>query len=141
MEIGSPPTGEAGSALPERLARRPGLGRRAEALAAAALEAAGLRIIERNWRRPDGELDLIALAADGTCVFVEVRSRTGTASGDPLETITPRKQAQIIRAARLYLDEAKPNAPAYRFDVIAVTFDDHGEPALVHIPAAFETTR
>ena len=126
--------------MPERLARRSGLGRRAEALAAAALEQAGLHIVERNWRRPEGELDLIALAADGTCVFVEVRSRTGTASGDPLETITPRKQAQIIRAARLYLDEAKPNAPAYRFDVVAVTFEGDAAPSLVHIPAAFETT-
>lgn len=99
-----------------------------------------MRIIERNWRRPEGELDLVALAPDGTCVFVEVRSRTGTASGDPLETITPRKQAQIIRAARLYLDAAKPNAPGYRFDVIAVTFDAAASPAVVHIPAAFETT-
>ena len=126
---------------PERLARRQGLGRQAEALAAAALERAGLRIIERNWRRPEGELDLVAQAPDGTCVFVEVRSRTGTASGDPLETITPRKQAQIIRAARLYLDEAKPNAPAYRFDVIAVTFEQGAPPALVHLPAAFDTSR
>lgn len=127
--------------LADRLARRPDLGRRAEALAAAALEAAGLRIVERNWRRSEGELDLIAGASDGTCVFVEVRSRTGTASGDPLETITPRKQARIIRAARLYLDEAKPNAPAYRFDVVAVTFEGDGPPKVVHIPAAFETTR
>jgi len=126
--------------VPSRLSRRPGLGRQAEALAAAALEAAGLEILERNWRRPEAELDLIARASDGTCVFVEVRSRTGTASGDPLETITPRKQGQIIRAARLYLDEAKPNAPAYRFDVVAVVFDAAADPKIVHIPAAFETT-
>jgi len=110
-------------------------------LAADALEQAGLQIIERNWRRPEGELDLIARAPDGTCVFVEVRSRTGDAFGDPLETVTPRKQAQIIRAARLYLDEVRPNAPAYRFDVVAVTFDARARPAVVHVPAAFETTR
>ena len=123
-----------------RLSRRPGLGRQAEALAAAALEAAGMEILERNWRRPEAELDLIARAPDGTCVFVEVRSRTGTAFGDPLETITPRKQSQIIRAARLYLDEAKPNASAYRFDVVAVVFDVNAAPKVVHIAAAFETT-
>jgi len=100
-----------------------------------------MEILERNWRRPEAELDLIARAPDGTCVFVEVRSRTGTASGDPLETITPRKQSQIVRAARLYLDEAKPNAPAYRFDVVAVTFDVNAPPKVVHLPGAFETTR
>jgi len=126
---------------PQRLARRAGLGRQAESLAADVLVQAGLHIVERNWRRPEGELDLIARAPDGTCVFVEVRSRTGAAFGDPLETITPRKQAQIVRAARLYLDEVKPNAPAYRFDVVAVTFDAGADPAVVHVPAAFETTR
>ena len=74
-------------------------------------------------------------------MFVEVRSRTGDAFGDPLETITPRKQAQIIRAARLYLDEEKPNAPAYRFDVVAVTFTAGGDPTVVHVPSAFDTSR
>jgi len=123
------------------MARRSSLGRQAEDLAAASLEQAGLQIVARNWRRPEGELDLIARAADGTCVFVEVRSRTGDAFGDPLETITPRKQAQIIRAARLYLDEEKPNAPAYRFDVVAVTFTAAEGPAVVHVPSAFDTSR
>lgn len=118
------------------------LARRAEALAAAALEQAGLRVIERNWRRPEGELDLVALGADGTCVVCEVRSRTGEATGDPLEAIGPRKQQQVIRTARLYLAEGgPPGVTAYRFDVVAVTFYDDDRPArVVHIPAAFETT-
>jgi putative endonuclease len=124
----------------DRLARRPGTGRRAEDLAAAYLEKAGLRIRARNWRRPQGELDIVADDA-GTCVFVEVRSRTGEALGHPLEAITPSKQAQVIRAARLYLAEGE-GGPAfgYRFDVVAVTFDpeDRAEPVLVHIPEAFE---
>jgi putative endonuclease len=122
-----------------RLASRPGTGRRAEELAAAFLEKGGLRIVARNWRRPEGELDIIA-DESGTCVFVEVRSRTGEEQGHPLESITPHKQAQVIRAARLYLSEVSTAATAYRFDVIAVTFDPNGadQPALVHIPNAFE---
>ena len=100
-----------------------------------------MRIVARNWRRPQGELDLIATDRDGTCVFCEVRSRTGEAAGDPLETVDARKQARVIRAARLYLSLATEPiaATAYRFDVVAVTFfGDDREPRIVHIPAAFE---
>ena len=124
----------------DRLASRPGTGRHAEDLAAAHLERAGLRIVARNWRRPEGELDIVA-DDGGTCVFVEVRSRTGLAQGHPLESITPQKQARVVRSARLYLGEVPTTgASAYRFDVVAVTFDPDGRdaPAIVHIPDAFE---
>jgi putative endonuclease len=122
-----------------RLGGRPDTGRRAEELAAAALERQGFRIVARNWRRPEGELDLVA-DDNGTCVFVEVRSRTGLEQGDPLESITPRKRARVIRAARLFLDSEPVPATGYRFDVVGVTFfDDAREPALTHIPNAFET--
>jgi putative endonuclease len=118
--------------------RRAGTGRRAEELAVAHLETAGLRIVARNWRRPEGELDIVADDA-GTCVFVEVRSRTGEERGHPLETVTPPKRAQVIRAARLYLDAETPAATGYRFDVVAVTFWTDGRPPdVVHVANAFE---
>jgi putative endonuclease len=120
--------------------RRAAAGRTAESLAAATLEAAGLRIVARNWRRPEGELDIVA-DDGGTCVFVEVRSRTGVDPGHALETITPHKRAQVIRAARLYLDAEAPSASGYRFDVVAVTFwDDARAPDVVHVPNAFEVS-
>jgi putative endonuclease len=109
-------------------------------MAAALLERAGLQIVDRNWRRPEGELDLVAVDPLGIWVFCEVRSRTGELTGDPLETVNRRKQARVIRAARIYLAEAPVAATAFRFDVVAMTFFDDGrEPRLVHIPAAFET--
>ncbi len=78
----------------------------------------------------------------GTCVFVEVRSRTGTQYGDPLESINPRKRAQIIRCARMYLDAEPTRAEAYRFDVVGVTFFADGRPPeCVHIEDAFQTDR
>jgi putative endonuclease len=118
--------------------RRASTGRRAEDLAAAHLETAGLRIVTRNWRRPEGELDIVADDA-GTCVFVEVRSRTGEDHGHALETVTPPKRARVIRAARLYLDAETPAAAGYRFDVVAVTFWTDGRPPdVVHVPNAFE---
>jgi putative endonuclease len=120
--------------------RRSGTGRQAEDLAAAHLESAGLRIVARNWRRPDGELDIVA-DDSGTCVFVEVRSRTGEQHGHALEAITPRKRARVVRAARLYLDAETPAAAGFRFDVVAVTFwDDGRRPDVIHIANAFETT-
>jgi len=127
--------------MPDRLAARAGLGRHAESLAAAFLEAQGFRIVARNWRQygaEAGELDLVA-DDQGACVFVEVRSRTGEAQGHPLEAITAHKRARVIRAARLYLAAETPSAEAYRFDVVAVTFwQDGRSPEIVHIPNAFE---
>ena len=112
-------------------------GRRAEDLAAARLESGGLRIVARNWRRPEAEIDIVADDA-GTCVFVEVRSRTGLERGHPLEAVTRSKQARVIRAARLYLDAEVPSAKAYRFDVVAVTFwHDGRSPDVVHVADAF----
>lgn len=125
--------------LDARLAARAHMGRAAEELAASFLRGLGLRIVERNWRRPGGELDIVA-ADGGICVFVEVRSRTGVELGHPLEAVGPAKRAQVIRAARLYLAEAPPPAAGYRFDVIGVTFDPAGgaAPELVHVAEAFE---
>ncbi len=128
--------------MPDRLAARAGLGRRAEGLAADFLERLGFRIVARNWRRhgPEaaGELDLVA-DDGGTCVFVEVRSRTGEAQGHPLEAITAHKRARVARAARLYLAAETPSASGYRFDVVGVTFWEDGRPPeIVHVPNAFE---
>jgi putative endonuclease len=117
------------------------LGRRAEDLAAAELERAGLSIVARNWRRPEGELDIVA-DDGGTCVFVEVRSRTGDELGHALESITAPKRAQVIRAARLYLMEVPTTATGFRFDVVAVTFDPAGAdaPVIEHLVNAFEVS-
>lgn len=97
-----------------------------------------MRVLARNWRRPEGELDLVALDG-GTCVFVEVRSRTGDEQGHPLEHVTPRKRAQVIRTARLFLDEERVSAPdGFRFDVVGVLFPtDGGAPECTYVADAF----
>jgi putative endonuclease len=119
-------------------ATRGATGRSAEDLAVALLQARGFTVIARNWRRPEGELDVVA-DDRGTCVFVEVRSRTGQEFGHPLESINPRKRAQIIRAARLYLDQEPTQAVGFRFDVVGVTFfGDERAPECVHIEDAFQ---
>jgi putative endonuclease len=76
-------------------------GAEAERLAAAFLEARGLSIVERNYRRRCGELDLVA--RDGsTLVFVEVRLRRGRAFGGAAESITAAKRARLTRAGSMF---------------------------------------
>lgn len=96
-------------------------GARAEDLCADLLRAAGLRLIERNWRCRMGEIDLIA-EDRGMLVFAEVRMRTGPGFGGAGESVTAAKRARIMAAARLYLAR-RPRArisPSCRFDVFLV---------------------
>ena len=121
--------------------RRGATGRSAEDLAVDLLKGRGYQILARNWRRPEGELDVVA-DDGGVCVFVEVRSRTGQEFGHPLESVNPRKRGQIVRAARLYLDAEPTRATGYRFDVVGVTFFSDGRPPeCVHIEDAFQIDR
>lgn len=92
-------------------------GARAEDLCADLLRAAGLRLLERNWRCRLGEIDLIA-DDRGMLVFAEVRMRTGPGFGGAGESITAAKRARLIAAARLYLAR-QPEVPC-RFDVFLV---------------------
>jgi len=122
------------------ITKRSELGQRAEQLAAVYLEKVGFQILARNWRRPEGEIDLVVGRGE-LCVFVEVRSRTGVERGHALETINGRKRARVLRAARMFIDEEQPKAAAFRFDVVAVTFAwDAAPPELIHIENAFETS-
>ena len=92
-------------------------GARAEDLCADLLRAAGLRLIERNWRCRLGEIDLIA-EEHGTLVFAEVRMRGPGHFGGAAESVTAAKRGRIIAAARLYLTR-RPDAVC-RFDVFLV---------------------
>lgn len=92
-------------------------GARAEDLCADLLRAAGLRLLERNWRCRMGEIDLIA-EERGMLVFAEVRMRTGPGFGGAGESVTAAKRARIIAAARLYLSRRRE--AACRFDVFLV---------------------
>ena len=94
----------------------------AEDRALAHLQAAGLRLLERNYRTPGrggGEIDLVMRAPDGTVVFVEVRSRASSAFGGAGGSIGAVKRQRIIHAARHYLLRL-PSPPPCRFDVVLV---------------------
>ena len=88
----------------------------AESRAAAHLARRGLVVVERNARAGRGELDLVARDGD-VVVFVEVRRRKTRV--DALESIGPRKQQLLARAASLWLARHAPLSRA-RFDVVVV---------------------
>lgn len=111
------------------------VGDQAEALALAHLQRAGLRLLERNYRTPGrggGEIDLIMRAADGTCVFVEVRQRASSSHGGAAASVSRVKQRRIVFAARHYLMRLG-TLPPCRFDVVAVQAD-----RIEWLPGAFD---
>lgn len=95
-------------------------GARAEELAARRLEALGYRILARNHRVRQGEVDIVA-DDRGVICFVEVRSRAGAAFGAPEETISRAKRRRIVVAAQHWLaTRVRGKAPPCRFDVVAI---------------------
>ena len=108
------------------------LGVRGEELAAAHLESAGYRILERNWRCRDGELDIVA-AIDDVVVVVEVKARTGHGSGHPFEAVTPAKLARLRRLAVLWAHEHPPEGHRLRIDVVGVTVGAGSTPVIEHL--------
>ncbi len=114
------------------------LGVRGERLAERSLRQRGYRILHRNYRLGDDEADLIARDPKVTAlVIVEVKTRRSDAT-DPAEHVSPKKQFRLARlAARLLQQPAHRNA-SVRFDVMAVTLPDEGEPRIQHWPGAFE---
>ncbi len=80
----------------------------------------GYEVLSRNWRRRDGELDLV-LAAEGLVVFCEVKTRTSDAFGAPAEAVTRSKQARLRRLAAQWLGEhGTTHRGRLRFDVASV---------------------
>jgi putative endonuclease len=93
-------------------------GRRSETLASVMLMLKGYRILGRRVRTKAGEIDLIAKSPSGIICFVEVKARE---AGNAAQTLGPRQQARIARAAALYL-AARPGAArkGVRFDIVTV---------------------
>lgn len=98
------------------------MGAAGEAVALAHLQAAGLKLVARNFKSPGrggGEVDLIMREPDGTLVFIEVRQRAHAAFGGAAASVGWAKQRRIIFAARHYLQRLN-SLPPCRFDVVAL---------------------
>jgi putative endonuclease len=114
---------------------RQSLGRWGEECACNFLRGRGFEILERNFRTPLGEIDLI-VRQGRILAFVEVKTRRSLAFGAPQDAVTARKQRQIIRAAQWYLSSARWPSLQPRFDVVAVLAAG-AQPTIEHIVDAF----
>ena len=121
---------------------RGGLGRYGEEVAAAHLVAAGLTIVARNWRCPEGEVDIVAIDGD-VLVVCEVKTRRGVGFGTPLDAVTPAKAARLRRLALHWLADQRAIATEFshytevRFDVVSVLRPLSGATSIEHLRGAF----
>lgn len=100
------------------------------------LVANGLRVVERNWRGPSGEVDIIAW--DGAVlVFCEVKTRRGTDFGSPAESVVPAKARRLRRLAAQWLERHQTHPEEVRFDVVSVFAPTRGAARVEHLRGAF----
>lgn len=96
------------------------VGENYEHLAADYLLSKGVRIVERNYRNRQGEIDLIGYDS-GYLVFFEVKYRKNMRKGAPVEAVTYTKQKNICRVADYYrMLHGIGEFHAIRYDVIAI---------------------
>ena len=117
--------------------RRQETGAAGEDAACEALRRAGYEILERNLRTPLGEIDVLAREDDVLCV-IEVKARADDRFGSPLEAVTPAKQAKLKALANSLLQKPDYRDAQIRFDVVAVTMGQDGQPAVEILPDAFQ---
>jgi putative endonuclease len=110
-------------------------GEKAEERAYQYLLQKGLQLVSRNYCCKLGEIDLMMHDGD-TLVMVEVRYRKNDRFGSAVESITQKKQSRIIAAAKYYLVCNNLNNLAVRFDVVAISGNNH----LNWIKNAFQTS-
>ena len=114
------------------------LGRRGEAIALEYLKKLGYKLITKNYNCPRyGEIDLI-MQDENYLVFIEVRTKSNTLYGTPLETINYEKRRQIEKMARQYLSREKVNPDTFcRFDLIGIVLEKNQDPEIEYIKDAF----
>ena len=114
------------------------MGKKGEEQAAAALEAAGLRIIAKNVRSKFGEVDIVAVDGN-TIAFIEVKAWSVFGFEDLQYSINAKKQQKIIKTAKYFLSENRNyNNMTIRFDVVFVKNDETVNGCQIsHLASAF----
>ena len=108
------------------------LGRSGEQAAAEYLQSHGMRILDRNWRSADGEIDIVA--AEGRVLVVcEVKSRTSTRYGSPLEAVGRAKRNRLRRLAVQWLNAHGVRFDQVRIDVVGLIYEGTGGFTIEHI--------
>ena len=111
---------------------RDALGKQGEQLAADYLQAAGLRILDRNWRCSEGEIDIVA-ADRRALVVCEVKTRSAATYGTPLEAVSLAKRSRLRRLAVHWVVAHGVLFDEIRIDVVGVLRVAPGEFTIEHV--------
>ncbi len=103
-----------------------------EELATQYLKQKNFTIIERNFRKGYGEIDIVATHKN-VLIFIEVKTRTSRIYGSPFEAITSWKVKTLIKTAQYYklLHPALPDA--MRIDAVSVSLSQNEGEVIEHI--------
>ncbi len=108
------------------------LGRYGEDVAARHLTGAGMVVLDRNWRGPAGELDLVLRDGD-TLVVCEVKTRTSDRCGSPHEAVDARKLTRLRRLAAQWIEASGVRPADVRIDLVAVHRPRRGAAQVDHV--------
>jgi putative endonuclease len=108
------------------------LGRAGEQAAVEYLEGQGFRILDRNWRCAEGELDIVAVDRR-VFVAVEVKTRTSTRFGTPLEAVGRAKQRRLRQLAVTWLNAHGVRFEQVRIDVVGLVYEGTGGYTIRHV--------
>ena len=123
------------------MAKHNDIGVDGELVASEFLESKNLRILDRNWRKPYGEIDIVARETSGKYRFVEVKSvswetgkeietRVSHETHNPEDNVHEAKQRRLKRVVQAYID-SKSIEDDWQFDVVAVFLDQANKKAMV----------
>jgi putative endonuclease len=118
------------------MAAKDELGRVGEVLAADYLESIGIRVLERNWRCSQGEIDIVAQDG-GELVIVEVKTRSGHLFGSPFSAITAEKLARLQRLVNAWSREHTGAHHPVRIDAVSVVIPPRGSVEIDHLRGIF----
>jgi putative endonuclease len=108
------------------------LGRQGEQLAVAHLRQDGLRVLDRNWRCAEGEIDIVA-AERRSLVICEVKTRSSVRYGTPLEAVSRAKRSRLRRLAACWLVAHGVLFDEIRIDVVGVLRTESGDFTVEHV--------
>ena len=102
------------------------IGKKGEDLAVQYLKKHGYKILERNFRKHYGEIDIIAIdrSEEPILVFIEVKTRTSSQFGTPFEAITSHKLQPLLKTAQLYAVSNPALPQSLRVDAISVILNE-----------------
>lgn len=108
------------------------LGAYGERVAAQHLVDQGMVLLDRNWRCPAGEIDLV-LREGAVLVFCEVKTRSSAAFGSPLEGVGSAKAARLRRLAAMWLQDHEVRVSDVRIDLVGVLHAGDRPPVVDHV--------